>query len=95
MENEQSQHQVKHLKHQYEQLMKILQKRQVTYSELEHKHSALNKALNDGCTDQEVKKRVENSYAMYAGEQQILSTTLMKVQGIDKDLERLDCELNT
>ena len=68
LENEQGQQQVKQLKHQYEQLMKILQKRQVTYSELESRHSALNKAFSEVVTDQEVKRRVENSYAMYVGE---------------------------
>lgn len=81
---------MKQLKHQYEQLMKILQKRQVTYSELESRHSALNKAFSEVVTDQEVKRRVENSYAIYVGEHQSM---LVKVQGIDKDLERLDSEL--
>jgi DNA-binding protein YbaB len=42
---------VKQLKCQYEQLQKIFQKRQQAYSELEHKHTALNQAVAEALED--------------------------------------------
>ena len=93
-EREQCQLQVKQMKCQYEQLQKIFQKRQQSYSELEHKHTALTKAVNEAFEDPATKQRVDAAYVMFVSKDELQQATLLKVQGIDLDLQRLERELN-
>jgi hypothetical protein len=85
---------VKQLKCQYEQLQKIFQKRQQTYSELEHKHTALTQAVAEALEDPVAKQRVEATYTMFVTKDEVLQATLLDVQAIDAKLERLELELN-
>ena len=79
------------MKFQYESLSKIFKQRQLTYSELEAKHTSLAKALAE-IPDSHIRNLVE---AKYEANVKSLSVAVgaAKVEGEDKERERLEIEL--